>query len=126
MTPRFVEHDPPRRYAKACVYGNFIFLAGEDSKDPRTQEVRGSTVGEQTEYLFQNMKATLENLGSSLANVIKLTVYLKDPRERVSFQEVRAKYIPQSPPSTLVMSVDLAEPDMLVEVEALAVIPEKK
>ena len=75
MEPKFISHDPPRRYSKACVYGNFIFLAGEDSKDPKTQEVRGTNVVEQIEYLFQNMKATLEGLGSSLSNVIKTTVY---------------------------------------------------
>ncbi|OGQ74130.1 MAG: hypothetical protein A3G40_02065 [Deltaproteobacteria bacterium RIFCSPLOWO2_12_FULL_57_22] len=125
VEPRFIPHDPPRRYGKACVYGNFIFLAGEDSKDPNTQRVQGSTVVEQAEHLFQNMKATLESLGSSLNNVIKYTVYLKDPRDRMNYQEARVNYLPQNPPSTLIMGVDLAEPEMLIEIDATAVIPER-
>jgi 2-iminobutanoate/2-iminopropanoate deaminase len=124
--PRFIFHEPPRRYSKACVYGNLIFLAGEDSKHPATQEVQGVTVAEQAEYLYQNMKATLESLGSSLKDVIKTTVYLKDPRDRMSYQEARAKHMPQSPPSTLIMGVDLAETEMLIEIDAIAVIPEGK
>jgi 2-iminobutanoate/2-iminopropanoate deaminase len=123
MEPKFVFHEPPRRYSKACVYGEFIFLAGEDSKDPTTQKVLGHTVAEQAEYLFRNMKTTLESLGSSLANVIKTTVYLKDPRDRANYQEARAKYLPQTPPSTLIMGVQLAEPEMLIEIDATAVMP---
>jgi len=125
MEPKFIRHDPPRVYAKACVYGNMIYLAGEDSKEPKTQEVRGTTVAEQAEYLFQNMKSTLENLGSSLANVIKMTVYLTDPRDRPNYQAARTKYLPHSPPSTLIMGIQLAEPQMLIEIDAIAVIPEK-
>src|SRR3990170_5380237 len=122
MKLEFVRHDPPRVYAKACVYGDLIYLAGEDSKDPRTQEVRGATVAEQAEHLFQNLKATLEALGSSLAQVIKTTVYLKDPRDRANYQTARQKYLAHSPPSTLIMGVQLAEPEMLIEVDAIAVI----
>ena len=126
MEPKFIFHEPPRRYSKACVFGNLIFLAGEDSKDPETQEVRGINVAEQVEYLFENMKATLESLGSSLTNVIKTTVYLKDPRDRGNYQASRAKYLPQTPPSTLIMGVQLAESEMLIEIEAIAVIPDSR
>ena len=126
MEAKIIAHDPPRRYSKACVYGDFIFLAGEDSKDPKTEEVQGGTVSEQVEYLFQNMKSTLEGLGSSLANVIKYTVYLKDPRDRMNYQAARVKYLPQTPPSTLIMGVQLAEPEMLIEIDAIATIPENR
>ena len=123
MEAKIIAHDPPRRYSKASVCGNFIFLAGEDSKDPKTQEVRGTTVAEQAKYLFENMKSTLESLGSSTTNVIKTTVYLKDPRDRLNYSEARIKYFPQNPPSTLIMGVDLAEPEMLIEIDATAFIP---
>jgi enamine deaminase RidA (YjgF/YER057c/UK114 family) len=126
MVPKFIKHDPPRRYSRAAVYGNFIFLAGEDSKDPKTEEVRGTTSAEQAEYLFQNMKATLESLGSGLEHVIKTTVYLTDVRHADGYREGRKKYLPHAPPSTLIMGVQLAEPEMLLEIEAVAVIPEKK
>jgi 2-iminobutanoate/2-iminopropanoate deaminase len=126
MEPKFIFHEPPRRYSKAAVYGDLIFLAGEDSKDPTTQKVQGNTVAEQVEFLFENMKATLESLGSSLTSVIKTTVYLKDPRDRANYQQARAKYLPQTPPSTLIMGVQLAEPEMLIEIDAIAVISSAK
>ena len=66
MQPKFIQHEPKRVYSKACVCGDFIFLAGEDCKDPKTQAIRGTTVPEQFDYTYQNMKATLESLGSSL------------------------------------------------------------
>ena len=125
MEPKFTAHQPPRGYSKACVYGNLIFLAGEDSKDPETEEVRGATAAEQTELTMLNMKATLERLGSSLEHVVKTTVYLNDPRDRANTSEPRKKHMPQLPPSTLIMGVQLAEPEMLVEIDAIAVIPDK-
>lgn len=126
MEVRFIRHDPPRVYAKAAVYGDLIFLAGEDAKDPKTERVQGTTTTEQTEHTMRNLEATLESLGSSLANVIKTTVYLKDPRDRNAFGKVRGQYLPHLPPSTLIMGVQLAEPEMLVEIDAIAVIPTKR
>jgi enamine deaminase RidA (YjgF/YER057c/UK114 family) len=82
MQPIFIQHEPRRVYSKACVYGSFIFLAGEDCKDPKTQAIRGTTVSEQFDYTYQNMKATLESLGSSLENIVSLTTYVTDPRSR--------------------------------------------
>lgn len=123
MEPKFIPHDPPRVYSKACVYGDLIFLAGEDSKHPKTQAVQGNTVADQAEYLFQNLRATLEGLGSSLDRVVKTTVYLKDPRDRANYQAARQKFLPHAPPSTLIMGVQLAEPEMLIEIDAIAVIP---
>jgi hypothetical protein len=88
MKPQFIKHDPPTRYSKASVYRDFIFLAGEDFKDAKTQKVRGTTAAEQAEYLFQNMKATLESLGSGLEDVIKTT----DARHADGYWEGRKKF----------------------------------
>jgi len=121
--PKYIRHDPPRAYAKGVVMGNMIFLAGEDSKDPKTQQVQGANAAEQTEITFRNIKATLEGLGSSLDNVIKATVYLKDPRDRGKYGQMAGKYLPHAPVGTLIMGVQLAEPEMLVEIEVVAVIP---
>jgi enamine deaminase RidA (YjgF/YER057c/UK114 family) len=125
MEIQFIHHEPSRTYDKVCRVDNFLFLAGEDSKDRKTQEVKGKTVSEQAEFLFQNLRETLESFGSSLDHIIKTTVYLVDRNERNSFGEVRKKYIDHTPPSTLIMGVQLAEPEMLVEVDAIAVIPDE-
>ena len=123
MTIEFVHHEPRRRYAKACRVGNTLYLAGEDSKDAVTQEVRGKDVSEQLKYLFESLSKTLEELGSSLEHIVKVTIYLKKREDRPEYAKEWGKYLPHGPPSTLVMGVDLAEPEMLVEVDAIAVIP---
>jgi enamine deaminase RidA (YjgF/YER057c/UK114 family) len=123
MEIQFIHHDPPRVYDKACCVDNLIFLAGEDSKDPKTQKVRGTDVTEQAEFLFQNLKRTLESMGSSLDHITKTTLYLVNRNDRQPFQEVKSKYLKHTPPSTLIMGVQLAEPEMLCEVDAIAVIP---
>ena len=121
--PKYIRHDPPRRYARAVVVGNMIYLSGEDSKDMKTERVQGTNATEQTEITFQNMKATLESLGSSLEHVFKIVIYLKDPRDRAKYGPVAGKYFPHAPAATLIMGVQLAEPEMLVEIDAIAVIP---
>jgi len=125
MQPKFIPHVPPRVYSKACIYGSLIFLAGEDCKDPTTKAIRGSTVREQTEYLFQNMQATLEELGSSLDNVVSMTAFLTDPRGKKEYLDVRLKHVPQCPPSAVICGIMLADPEMLIEIQATAVMPEK-
>jgi 2-iminobutanoate/2-iminopropanoate deaminase len=121
--PKFLQHEPLRSYAKACVFGNLIFLAGEDAKDPQTQEVQGRNSEEQTEILFQNIEKTLKSLGSSLAHVIKTTTLLSDARHQPGYSKAKAKYLPHRPPGTSIAGVQLADPRMLVEIEVIAYIP---
>jgi 2-iminobutanoate/2-iminopropanoate deaminase len=122
MEPRIVPHDPPRPYGRASVYGDLIFLAGETAQDHDTGEIVGTTVAEQAEVVFANLERTLTELDSSLARVVKITAFLKDPRDRAQYQAARTRYLPHAPPGTLIMGVQLAEPAMLVEIEAIAVV----
>ncbi len=124
MEVEFLHHQPPRTYDRVCRVDNFLFLAGEDSKDRATQVVLGEDVAEQTEILFLNLKETLEGYGSSLDHIIKVTAYLSNREDRNAFSAARAKIMNHTPPSTLIMGVQLAEPEMLVEVDAIAVIPD--
>ena len=124
MEIQFVHHEPARTYDKVCRVDQMLYLAGEDSKDTATQEVRGKDVAEQTEILFQNLKNTLEGFGSGLDHIIKMTAYLVDRNDRNAFSAARARCMNHTPPSTLIMGVQLAEPEMLVEVDAIAVIPD--
>jgi 2-iminobutanoate/2-iminopropanoate deaminase len=121
--PKFIQHEPVRAYAKAVVFGNLVFVSGEDCTDPKTREVRGVTCEEQTEFLFQNMQATLQEAGSSLAHVIKMTALLKDLRDQPGYSKVKAKYLPHKPASTSFGGAQLSSPRVLIEIEAIAVIP---
>ena len=124
MDIEFWHHQPQRTYDRVCRVDNYLFLAGEDSKDRTTQEVQGNDVTEQTKILFHNLEETLSAFGSSLDHIIKITTYLTNRKDRNAFSEARAKIMKHTPPSTLIMGVQLAEPEMLVEIDAIAVIPD--
>jgi enamine deaminase RidA (YjgF/YER057c/UK114 family) len=78
---------------------------------------------EQAGFTFENIQNTFLTLGSSLDHVIKITTLLRDPRDEASYQKAFAKYLPHQPPATPIMGVQLAYPEMIVEIEAIAVIP---
>jgi enamine deaminase RidA (YjgF/YER057c/UK114 family) len=125
VKPEFIPYDPPIAYSRACVWGNLIFLAGEDGKDMQTRQVQGHTMQEQAELAFQKLQEILEGLGSSLEYVVHVTTYLKDARDREGWNVLRAKYMPQRPPGEIICGVDLADPRMLIEIAPIAVIPER-
>jgi 2-iminobutanoate/2-iminopropanoate deaminase len=84
----------------------------------------GSTpgdIGGQTENCFRNIRAILENAGMSLADVVKLTVFLTGEDEIAGFRAARDRMIGEAlPASTLVVVSRLARPEWRVEIEALA------
>jgi len=76
-------------YSQGVRVGNLVFTAGQIPLDPATQQVVASGITEQTTRVLENLKAILEASGSSLANVVKTTVFLKDLKD---FAEMNAVY----------------------------------
>ena len=100
----------------------FIFTAGQVGSDPRTGQIAGPDVGSQTRQCIANVQAILEAGGSSLAKLVKTTVFLADMR---TFEEMNAVYrelIPEPRPGRSTVEARLARPDLLVEIEAVAVV----
>jgi len=64
-------------YSQGNIFENLIFTSGRVPLDPETGEVVGSTIEEQTEQVLKNVKAILEEAGSSMHKVLKTTVFLK-------------------------------------------------
>jgi enamine deaminase RidA (YjgF/YER057c/UK114 family) len=126
MQPQFIQYDPPLSYARAAIWGNLIFLAGEAGHDIQTHQLQGHTMQEQADFAFRKMQEILERLGSSLEYVVHVTTYFKDARDREGWNVLRARYMPQKPPGEIILGVDLADPRMLIEIAAIAVIPDAK
>ena len=109
--------------------GNLYFSSGltgvraEARKDPLAF---GGDIKEQTHTILKQHKANLEGLGSSLANVIKVTVFLADVKtEKNAMNEVYAQYFPKDAPSRSAFGVDFPDTATRVEIELVAWIPEK-
>jgi 2-iminobutanoate/2-iminopropanoate deaminase len=65
-------------YSPALVVGDFVFVSGQGPLEPQTLEIRGASIEEQTRLTFKNVEAILKAAGSSLQNVVRVSVYLSD------------------------------------------------
>jgi len=108
-------------YSQAVVSNGFAFLSGQIPLDPATGKIIEGGIGEQTERVLENLKAALESCGSSLAQVVKTTVYLKDMDEFARMNEVYARYFPEKPPARSTVEVARLPRDVRVEIDCIAV-----
>jgi reactive intermediate/imine deaminase len=107
--------------------GTLVFIAGQVPLDQSGNVVGKGDFRAQVEQVFANPKAAIEAAGGTFDDVIKLNSYFLDLANLADFREVRDRYINlQNPPaSTAVQVSKLFRPDFLVEIEAVAVVPEK-
>ncbi len=108
-------------YSQAIITGNFIFCSGQIPLDPATMEIVGETITEQTNRVFQNLAGLLEAAGSSLGQVVKTTVYLKDMSEFAAMNEEYARHFGDHRPARAAVEVARLPKDVRVEIDAIAV-----
>lgn len=112
----------PLGWSHAVKIGNTIYLAGMVGFDENRKVVEGGFEA-QTIKTFENIKIILEAAGASLKDVVKLTVYVTDMDNIIKFREIRSRYFsPPMPASTGVEVSRLILPELLVEIEAIAVV----
>ena len=110
-------------YSQGMRAGNLVFTAGQIALDPVTQQVVASGIAEQTTRVLENLKAILEAAGSSLAQVVKATVFLKDFNDFAAMNAVYGAYLgPEGvvPPARTTVEVSRLPKDVLVEIELVA------
>lgn len=113
---------PISHYTDAVRHGDFLFISGVGALDSEGRVVGKGDVVAQTRKVFENMRAVLEAAGMSFSDIVKVTVYLRDADDRERINPVREEYFKSArPASTLVEVSRLAFPDMLVEIEAVAI-----
>ena len=109
-------------YAQGVRVGNLIFTSGQIPIDPVTQQVVAGGIAEQTTRVLENLKAVLEEAGSSLDRVVKTTVFLKDLSDFSAMNAVYADYLEfdgEAPVRTTV-EVSRLPRNVLVEIELVA------
>jgi 2-iminobutanoate/2-iminopropanoate deaminase len=107
-------------YSQAVKAGGFLYMSGQVALDPKTGEMVGSTIAEQTERVMNNIKGIIEAGGSNLHHVVKTTVYLKDMNDFAAMNEVYAKFFTQAPPARSTVQVARLPKDALVEIDIIA------
>jgi 2-iminobutanoate/2-iminopropanoate deaminase len=107
-------------YSQAIRTNGFLYVSGQVALDPKTGELTGADVRQQTERVFENLKGILEAAGSNLHRVIKTTVFLKDMNDFAAMNEVYGKHFTQAPPARSTVQVARLPKDALVEIEVIA------
>ncbi|GGH04331.1 RidA family protein [Silvibacterium dinghuense] len=112
-------------YCQAIKVGNFLFTSGQIALDPASGQVIAGGIAEQTTRVLENLKAVLEEAGTSFAGVIKTLVFLKDMNDFAAMNEVYARYFaPEgvTPPARSTVEVARLPKDVLVEIELVAAV----
>jgi 2-iminobutanoate/2-iminopropanoate deaminase len=112
---------PAANYSQGVRKGNILQVAGQVPIDPKTGAIVGATVTEQTRQVFANLNAILDAAGSGLDDVLMLRVYLTDTAHFAEFNAVFAEFVTEPFAARTTIYCGLA-PNMLVEIDALAVL----
>ena len=108
-------------YNQATVFERLVFASGQIPLIPETMELIEGGIKEQTKQVMENLKAVLEEAGSSYDNVLKTTCYLSDMDNFVAFNEVYAEYFgAEDAPARATVAVKTLPKNVLVEVDATA------
>jgi 2-iminobutanoate/2-iminopropanoate deaminase len=110
-------------YSQAIRTETMIYTAGQTGLDPATGELIGSTVEEQTRQVLINLQNVIEAAGSTIGNVVKTTVFLKDMNDFSKMNAIYAEFFGQNPPARSTIAVAGLPKGGLVEIEAVVLIP---
>ena len=104
-----------------------VFISGQVALNNEGKVIGKDDLKKQAEQVFQNIKAIVENAGGTMDNIVKTGIFMVDVSQVPALREVRNKFInTQNPPaSTLVQVSKLFRDDLLIEIEATAIIPKK-
>lgn len=109
-------------YSQAIAANGFVFVSGQLALKPGDKELTGGTIGEQTEQVFANLRAILEEAGTSLERLVKTTVFLQNLDDFAGMNEVYSKYVGDRPPARSTFEVAKLPSGALVEIEAIALL----
>ena len=117
---------PVGPYSQGIKVGDFLFVSGQVSIDPKTGEMVGETIEEQTRLTLENTKAIVEAGGATMADVVKVTAVLSDMSNFSAFNEVYQTFFSSPPPSRICYAASLlGRGRLLVEIDAIAYVGNK-
>jgi len=109
-------------YSQAVRAADFVFVSGQLGLRPGDKTVSGTTIEEQTEQVFANLRAILEEAGSSLDRLVKTTVFLQHLDDFQGMNSVYARHVGDRPPARATVEVAGLPSGALVEIEAIALV----
>jgi 2-iminobutanoate/2-iminopropanoate deaminase len=112
---------PVGPYSQAIKVGNTLYCSGQIPINPSTGTIPDG-IDAQTRQVLENLKAVLKAGGADFANVVKTTVFLKDMNDFPAMNAIYAETFSEAPPARSTVQVSRLPKDVLVEIEAIAVL----
>ena len=110
----------PGPYSQAIKYGDLIFVSGQTSDDPDTNQPLHGSIAEQTERVLKNIQIILEAAGSSLDKVIRCDVYISSMAVKEEMNAVYKQFFAENPPARNCVAVSGIDAGLDVEIEVIA------
>jgi len=123
MREVIVTKDAPQAigpYSQAIKANGLVFVSGQVAIDPATQQVISGDVAVQTERILKNISAVLQAAGSSLGQVVRSTVFLKNMGDFGAMNQAYARYFDAAPPARTTVEAARLPKDVLVEIDVIA------
>ncbi len=108
-------------YSQAIVADGFVFVAGQAAVNPQTNELELGDIQSETRRTLENIRSILEAAGSSLANVVRVGVFLSDMKDFAAMNEVYQEFFPKDPPARTTIGAQL--PRIKIEIDCIARLP---
>jgi reactive intermediate/imine deaminase len=107
-------------YSQATTIDDLVFTAGQIPLTPEGDLLDGADIDIQTEQALENVEAVLEAAGASMADVLKMTVYLADIDDFEEMNDIYETFFDEDPPARSAIGVDALPKGVGVEIEAIA------
>ncbi len=107
-------------YSQAVISDNMVFLSGQVPMDPNSNTLITDDMQSEVTQVMVNIRSLLEEMGSSLDNILKVTVFLTDMNDFQAFNEEYRKFFPRDPPARSCVEVGKLPFGARIEIEAIA------
>ena len=117
--------EPISHFSDAVIAGRTLYVSGLVATNEAGEVVGAGDVVEQTRQIFRNLKSILDAAGAKPTDVAKVTIFMRDVAQRPLINPIRQEFFgPHRPASTLVEISRLVRDDLLLEIEAVAQLPD--
>ena len=110
-------------YSQAVKTGSMVFLSGQIPLDPATMQLVGDDMGAQVRQAFDNLAAVADASGGSLADAVRVTIYLTDLAHFPLVNEIMAQYFDEPYPARAAIGVAALPKNAAVEIDAILMLP---
>jgi 2-iminobutanoate/2-iminopropanoate deaminase len=133
VTKRFIQPEGMAEavgpFSRAVLIGNHLYIAGTTALSHVSgnyyERFLPEGIEAQTRLTLDNIKKCVEAVGTSMDDIFKIVIMLKNPADYMRMNAVRAEYFRRSPPISTCFQAPLMRDDILVEIEAIALVPQK-